>query len=232
MTRRSTAAVATVVALALACAGPALAQQEAIKGTNGPDKIDGGPGDQTIHGLDGDDVLDGGPGYDFLFGGEGDDVLNGGPGTDHLRGGPGDDVLRGGGGDDDLEGGVGNDRLIGGGGPDWLAGGPGADRFIYTNPKDVGTGAGRDNIYGFSRADHDKIVLSRLDPDGPGPLTRFTLVGKFTGKAGEMIIQQGVKPGPKVTDRVLFDVDGDKKPDGEIVVRRGPTPLGKPDFVF
>lgn len=221
-----------VAVVAIVCAGPALARQTEIKGTDGPDKIVGGPGFETIHGLGGDDDLDGGPGDDFLFGGPGNDSLDAGAGVDHLRGGPGDDTLIGSAGEDDLDGGPGNDRLIGGGGPDWLTGGAGADRFIYTHLEDIGMGPRRDSIWGFSRADHDRIVLTKLDPDGAGPLTTFTLVGTFSGTPGEMIIQHGVKPAPKVTDRILFDFDGDASPDGEIVVRRGATPLGKPDLVF
>ncbi|PSB28423.1 phytase [Stenomitos frigidus] len=81
------------------------------------------------------------------------DVINGQGGDDRINGLSGDDILRGG---------EGNDRLRGGAGNDQLTGGADADRFIFAsgqafNLDDLGV----DKIIDFSRADGDKIVLSR-----------------------------------------------------------------------
>jgi Ca2+-binding RTX toxin-like protein len=70
------------------------------------DRIDGGPGDDTIgrspyasfepgrlHGGAGDDFVSGGGGDDTVAGGSGDDVLDGGAERDALSGGPGVDLV-------------------------------------------------------------------------------------------------------------------------------------------
>lgn len=77
-----------------------------IRGTNGNDVIDGGPGNQILYGLQGDDVLSGGDGDDEIYGQEGSDTLDGGAGNDRLfwGGGPGLDTLTGGSGADVLIG--------------------------------------------------------------------------------------------------------------------------------
>lgn len=65
-----------------------------IRGTRGPDSIDGGEGSQLIVGGDGDDDLDGGPGHDILYGDYGNDTLFGGNDADPdtLIGGYSDDT--------------------------------------------------------------------------------------------------------------------------------------------
>jgi hypothetical protein len=60
-------------------------------GTEGDDRLSGGPGAQYIQGLAGDDTLLGNGGNDTLAGGLGDDRLSGGPGDDVLSGGEGAD---------------------------------------------------------------------------------------------------------------------------------------------
>ena len=57
-----------------------------LNGTNDPDNLIAG---------DGNDTLDGKGGIDWLDGGAGNDTLYGGAGADHLIGGAGDDVLGG-----------------------------------------------------------------------------------------------------------------------------------------
>jgi hypothetical protein len=61
------------------------AQDDVLRGADGP---------QTLIGGGGNDVLDGAGGADILEGGEGADTLTGGPGQDQLRGDAGDDELR------------------------------------------------------------------------------------------------------------------------------------------
>ena len=81
-----------------------------------------------------------------LAGGGGTDTLWGYGLNDTLEGQAGADVLRGGGGDDVLSGGAGNDQLVGG---------AGADVFRFD-----ATGWGYDELFDFSRADGDKIVMA------------------------------------------------------------------------
>ena len=112
-----------------------------LSGTNGPDDLQGGGGNDLLVGKKGDDVLRG-------LGGS--DELRGGKGNDDLRGGRGADTLVGGDGDDELHGGRGADRLLDGDGDDTYSGGPGADRFVFISGEtgdkiinDFGDGADR-----------------------------------------------------------------------------------------
>jgi Ca2+-binding RTX toxin-like protein len=66
---------------------------------------------------------------DYMWGGWGNDRLDGGPGDDRILGGDGDDVLSGGEGKDTLDGGAGNDHLDAGPGGGTMTGGAGADLF-------------------------------------------------------------------------------------------------------
>jgi Ca2+-binding RTX toxin-like protein len=63
-----------------------------LDGGGGPDRLDGGPGDDLARSY----ALLGGPGNDVLRGGEGDDSLDGGAGKDVCKGGPGSDRCHGG----------------------------------------------------------------------------------------------------------------------------------------
>jgi len=88
-----------------------------LVGTDGPDKLFGGEGDDEIRGLgardfivddSGNNTIYGGPGDDYpIFGGEGEDVIHGGPGDDDLV--PGNDKVR-----DRLYCGEGSDEYMGG----------------------------------------------------------------------------------------------------------------------
>ena len=71
-----------------------------IEGTEHPDKIRGGPGNDIITGEKGDDNLQGNEGDDELKGGEGDDEIDGGDGDDIVNGESGKDKLKGGKGAD------------------------------------------------------------------------------------------------------------------------------------
>jgi predicted extracellular nuclease len=87
-----------------------------IRGTNGPNVLNGTNKSDVIMGLGGDDVIRGGNAEDVICGGAGDDILHGENAADVLLGGFGDDDLFGGNGDDALIGGPGDDVLVGGGG--------------------------------------------------------------------------------------------------------------------
>ncbi len=66
---------------------------EDIFGSDGPDKLTGGPAANTIDGGAGDDRLTGGAGEDALFAGEGEDVVEARDGSvDRIDCGPGRDV--------------------------------------------------------------------------------------------------------------------------------------------
>ncbi|MGH8823013.1 MAG: ExeM/NucH family extracellular endonuclease [Jiangellaceae bacterium] len=91
-----------------------------IRGTDGPDVINGTNKSDVIMGLGGDDVIRGGNAEDVICGGGGDDTLRGENAADVLLGGFGDDVLSGGNGDDVLIGGPGEDVLVGDGGANQL----------------------------------------------------------------------------------------------------------------
>lgn len=109
---------------------------ETENGTNGPDKIETGSGDDSVSGNDGDDrirtregddTINGGAGNDRLRGDEGDDEMQGWSGNDRMRGDEGNDSMMGGSGDDRMRGGLGNDTMSGGFGDDRMRGDEGND---------------------------------------------------------------------------------------------------------
>jgi Ca2+-binding RTX toxin-like protein len=89
-----------------------------VLGTQHPDVIQGGPGDEDIRAGKGKDVVCAGGGDDTVKGADGADTLIGQAGKDALSGGNGNDDLRGGGGRDSLNGGKGKNECVGGGGKD------------------------------------------------------------------------------------------------------------------
>lgn len=130
-----------------------------------------------------------------------------------LYGGVGDDLLLGGDGDDHLFGEAGNDTLEGGAGADTLMGGAGADVFRF-RAGDLARSGPTDIIYGFSRAEGDKLDFSFFDAN---PATRardsFHFIGDsaFSGLAGELRVTtngggwtvQGDLDGDRVADFLL-----------------------------
>jgi Ca2+-binding RTX toxin-like protein len=108
-----------------------------LLGSDKPDKLDAGDGEDEVRGLGAKDSLWGGFGKDVMYGGTGNDFLTGSTvdedshdkSKDVLHGGPGRDSVNGFGGDDVLYGGDGDDvnRLYGGKGEDVLYGGYGND---------------------------------------------------------------------------------------------------------
>lgn len=130
----------------------------------------------------GSDAIDG-------VGNELNNLIVGNDGANRLSGGEGADILRGGEGADRLEGGEDADRLWGGAGDDVLIGGAGADRFNF-DQSDVG---GRDVILDFSRAEGDRINLSKIDANlGIAGNQGFRFIGgrAFGNKAGELRSEQ------------------------------------------
>ena len=90
-----------------------------LAGTDEPDNLWGGAGEDEIRALGGSDNLEGGAGRDVLYGGPGKDYLCSGAlnacgdesNNDVLYGGGGPDLLWAGKGEEVLYGGDGNDRL-------------------------------------------------------------------------------------------------------------------------
>ncbi|MGC3997735.1 MAG: calcium-binding protein [Anaeromyxobacter sp.] len=108
--------------------------------TDGPNRMWGNGGSDTLSGGDLADMLDGGDANDTLNGNAGDDFLIGGEGNDTLNGGAGADQLLGGADNDGLTGAAGADVLDGGSGDDTLDGGTGNDVYV------VRRGGGADTI--------------------------------------------------------------------------------------
>ena len=109
-----------------------------------------GPGGcaRELRGTPGPDVLDGGNGGDLIFALGGADRVRGRRGHDCIVGGPGRDRLLGGKGDDRLTGGSGADRMKGGRGRNAYDAGAGADRIKARNGQRelVRCGPGDDSV--------------------------------------------------------------------------------------
>ena len=82
-----------------------------LRGSAGPDVLDGGPGGDLILALGGSDRVRGRAGHDCLVGSSGRDRLLGEDGSDRLTGGAGRDRLEGGPGRNAYDAGSGNDRI-------------------------------------------------------------------------------------------------------------------------
>jgi Ca2+-binding RTX toxin-like protein len=133
---------------------------------DGPNRMLGGAGSDTLTGGNLKDFLDGSDGNDVLNGGEGHDRILGGKGEDKLTGGDGNDLLTGGDDNDTLDGGKGRDVLRGGAGNDSLNGGS----TIDAPPKDDGErdvlvgGFGSDTLE-YDTRDHNVFNRKDLIPD-------------------------------------------------------------------
>ena len=131
---------------------------EVLGGTQYPDYIDMGDGDDTVYGGDGNDTLLGNAGADHVYGELGDDLLyggtlpdfmDGGPGNDEIHGGDDLDVLIGAAGNDNIYGEAGIDELDGGAGDDYLSGGIDVDTTFGGAGNDIiDGGEGLDTNYG------------------------------------------------------------------------------------
>jgi Ca2+-binding RTX toxin-like protein len=127
--RTKTIVLLAVAALVFAAAAPAAAL-DVIRGTDGPDNLNGTPGADLIYGRGGNDNIRAHDGNDVVYAGRGNDVVRGGPGNDAIYAGEGNDVTWAGAGADVQYGGEGNDilhALANDNQPDILNCGPGYD---------------------------------------------------------------------------------------------------------
>jgi len=180
------------------------AGNDTLIGGTGADRLDGGSGSDTasyanalsavrVNLLDprensGDARGDSYVSIENIGGSRFNDTLTGNNAANRIAGGTGNDVIKGLGGNDVLSGGDGADKLFGGAGADKLLGGAGADTFVFSSSAES-TLDQRDVLYGFSRADGDKINVSSIDAniDISGNQA-FTFVGEtsFSRSAGEL----------------------------------------------
>lgn len=143
-------------------------------------------------------------------------TINGNGGGDTLTGAAGNDILDGGAGEDVLSGGLGNDLIRGGAGKDLLIGGAGRDMFDFDSTSESGLGAKADAIFDFS-AFEDRIDLSTIDANGKLVGNQaFSFIGDraFSGVAGQLRFEIAADG----NTHVLGDVNGDARPDFEIVL--------------
>jgi len=104
--------ILSVVAGALVLAAAASAATlDLIRGTDGPDNLNGTAARDVIYSRGGNDSVRAHAGNDVVYAGRGNDVVRGGPGNDVVFGGAGNDVLWVGAGADVQLGGHGNDIL-------------------------------------------------------------------------------------------------------------------------
>lgn len=118
-----------VVALVVALSASA-ATLDVIRGTDGPDNLNGTAGADLIYGRGGNDFIRSHDGNDVVYAGRGNDVVRGGPGNDAIYAGAGNDVIWPAAGADVQYGGPGNDilhALANDNQPDILNCGPGFD---------------------------------------------------------------------------------------------------------
>jgi Ca2+-binding RTX toxin-like protein len=119
-----------VLAAGVAVAAASGARLDVIRGTAGPDELNGTDGPDLIYARAGNDVVRAHDGSDVVYAGDGNDVVRGGPGNDIVYGGQGNDVVWPGAGADVQYGGQGNDvlhALANDNQPDILDCGPGLD---------------------------------------------------------------------------------------------------------
>jgi Ca2+-binding RTX toxin-like protein len=160
-------------------------------------------------------------------GGDGADTLGGNRGNNVLNGDDGNDRLHGREGHDRLYGSAGHDLLVGGKGRDRLYGSEGHDRFDFNALSESGrTAKTRDQIMDFERG-VDVIDLRSIDATAGSGNDGFKFVkaAAFKG-AGQLRIKD---LGSDVI--VQADVNGDRKSDFEILVRKVNT-LTSSDFLF
>lgn len=186
-----------------------------LSGTDGPDHLIGGTGNDFLYGHGGDDRLEGGAGSDQLMGHAGNDTLLGGAGNDYIYAGAGDDLI---------DGGAGNDDIISGPGNDTLTGGDGADRFFSAGNSESGTQV--HTITDFDRAEGDWIDLKAIDADAdPSNNTRkgntdFRVLDGPSAEIGTAWMQPIYDPitGAQTGVAIYLNMDADPDPDTIIQV--------------
>ena len=159
------------------------------------------------------------------------DRLTGTAQADVIRGLAGDDLLLGLAGNDRLFGDGQDDRLVGGLGLDQLSGGRGCDRFVYRSLAEAPVAGPRfDEVLDFSRLQHDRIDVSRIDAKaGVTGNQVFTFIGQAEFSAASQLHYQATADGDFL---VSGNVDRDPDADFAIVVRTGSTSLLAGDFLL
>jgi predicted outer membrane repeat protein len=159
------------------------------------------------------------------------DRLTGTAQADLIRGLAGDDLLLGLDGNDRLFGDGQDDRLVGGLGLDELSGGRGCDRFVYRSLAEAPVaGPDHDEILDFSRLQHDRIDVSRIDAKaGVTGNQVFTFIGQAEFSAAGQLHYQATADGDFL---VSGNVDRDLDADFAFVVRTDLVGLRATDFLL
>jgi Ca2+-binding RTX toxin-like protein len=215
-----------------------LAGADTLRGLGDADSLYGGDGNDSLYGGTGADVIDGGANFDFARyddlasavtvdlgtgvtgGAAAGDILTS---IEGLVGSNFADTLTGDAGANTIYAQGGNDIVNGGAGQDQLYGGAGADHFVFSSLETTDLGA--DQIFDFDAVAGDQIDLTAIDANsGVGGDQAFTLVGSFSGAAGQAVLTYNV--GQDVT-HMSFDTNGDSLADlylllsGEITTGQG-----------
>jgi Ca2+-binding RTX toxin-like protein len=148
------------------------AGDDRLVGTDAPDDIFAGEGNNTINARGGNDRVTSGGGQDTINTGKGNDVVNSGGGNDVIFSRDGDDVIDAGDGNDRITAGDGKDVITGGNGNDWISGGDGDDI--------INAGLGRDRVYGGYGS--DTFVLNA--GEGQARIFDYESVDKFSLGSG------------------------------------------------
>jgi Ca2+-binding RTX toxin-like protein len=148
------------------------AGNDRLVGTEAPDDIFAGEGNNTVNARGGNDRVTSGGGQDTINTGKGNDVVNSGGGNDVIFSRGGDDVIDAGDGNDRINAGDGKDVITGGNGNDWISGGDGDDI--------INAGLGRDKVYGGYGS--DTLVLNA--GDGQARIFDYESVDKFSLGSG------------------------------------------------
>ncbi|CAN7605478.1 hypothetical protein LJR231_004514 [Phyllobacterium sp. LjRoot231] len=119
------------------------ASNDFLFGTDGPNRMEAGNGDDTIDGRSGDDIILAGNGNDTLDRGIGNDTINGGAGNDNIVGASG------------------NDTVIGGLGADTMDSSTGSTQFVYNDSANFRAEYNGDTI-NFFKHGVDKIDVSAI----------------------------------------------------------------------
>ena len=159
---------------------------DAIEGTDLPDKLNGNQGHDQLQGFDENDTLFGGQGDDTIWGNQGNDVLFGNRFNDVIYGGNGNDKIYGGQEDDQILGGLGNDTLSGDSGQDFLTGNEGSDLFILSTDSAVAKINQADIILDFTESDFIgltgglTIETIRLEVSDFANMTRVSVINNLS----------------------------------------------------
>ncbi|MGL6212157.1 MAG: calcium-binding protein, partial [Paracoccaceae bacterium] len=190
---------------------------DGLLGQAGDDRMGGGAGDDRLRGMAGDDTLFGEAGNDRLVGQDGDDVLSGGSGADMLMAGAGADVLIGG---DDA------DQLYAAEGDDTLLGSAGADRLFGEAGDDIlGGEAGNDTLRGGEGED----AFIFLKGGGADLIADFAVGDQlWIDTLPDVTVAALLQDGTFSADRLRFTLD---LGDGDVLTIQSATAITRPMLV-